>query len=254
MKIKIMNQSALDYLKKNIVKHLDDYRNQADPEIWLSNALGDSAFTEIDDSTIKFEYSELTYSKDNKPKSEVENYKNLYLSLRDLNVSFASDERLWAGLSHTIYRNFIYNRWGFDSLNDDDLEKSILNHCFFNFSLQRSYMVNTLARYWWVGYKLYQPENKENPFYILDFVSKDINGMLFELFGVNYPNNPILLKTFFDSLIEFNKRYKIDIDRNNLNEVKRYLSYVGGKQILDLCSKEKIFDLIFDFLKSKYDM
>jgi hypothetical protein len=249
-----MNQAALDYLKKNVKKHLNDYRTKADPEIWLSKEIGEPAFTEIDNSIIKFDYVELYFSKKNNTRNEVENIKNFYLSLSDVNVSFASDERLWAGLSHTLYRDFIYSRWAFDKLDDSALEKSIMNHCFFNFSVQRSYMVNTLARYWWIGYKLYQPSNESNPFYILDFVSSDINGMLFELFGVNYPNNPKLMKTFFDSLISFKKQYDIDIDRNNLNEVKRYLNYVGGKQILDLCSKEKIQDLIIGYLKAMYKL
>ncbi len=242
-----MNQAALDYIKENIEDYLDNYLNNDDPEVWLTNAIHEPAFTEIDKDILDVEDVDLSVLNASKGTSDVANIKILHDAFINLNPSFATDERLWAGLSHTYFREFMLTRWPLKELDKSKMKKSIINHWFFPTSGQRAYMINTLARYWWIGHKLYQ-KGYDNPYYILDFVAKDINGLLFEVFGSNYTNNPKVLKTFFDALIEYQESRGLVIDRSNLNPAKRYINLVGGKLILDVVDPLHVKKMIFDYL------
>ena len=248
MKIKIMTSEALAYLKKNMDVLCEYYLKKEDPEKWIRDKIGKAAFVEVD----SLEFNEIELKIDDKNPSFYDdiNIKDFYLNFKKINDSFATDERVWAGLSHTIFYNYMQKRWPLSNLGDDKIKQSILNHFFFNQGKPRCYQVNTLSRLWWLGKKLYQ-EDEINPFYMLDYISHDLNGYAFTLFGSNWSNSPITLKLFFDAILNYEKENNVSIDRNNFNECIQYMNRLSGILIIDMCDKEFIHNKIYSFLKKK---
>ena len=156
MKIKIMTSDAIEYIKKNIDKLVHYYVDGENPEIWLKKEMGTSAFVDVPD--LEFDDFELLIDKEHPASTDIFNIKLLYTNMKQLNDSFASDERLWAGLSHTIFFDYMRNRWG------TDLDgNKIINNYFIKST--RFYVINGVSRLWWYGRKTFS-EKFENNFAI----------------------------------------------------------------------------------------
>ena len=107
-KVKIMTQAAWLFLRENLSKPgpmcdkiVEHFKNRDNPEIWLPKEIGVQAFQEAFDAELPL----LAVSATNRGATEVENAKLLYGSL-NINRSFATDPRLWAGLACTRYFNY----------------------------------------------------------------------------------------------------------------------------------------------------
>ena len=235
-----MKSDALAYVKKNIDTLITHYEKAEDPEIWLSEAIGAPAFVEVEGFDV--EDFELIISEDSPSSTDVINIKQIYSKLSDLNDSFASDERLWAGLAHTIFYEYMLKRWPGKAD-----KKSILNHYFFNGSRPRCYMVNTLSRLWWISKKTTIPEY-ENSFALLDYIAHDINGYSFTLFGSNWSNSEKVLKCFFDAITEYDQASGERVGRELFNQVMRYTNCLSGIYILDACDEEFIKTKLVEYL------
>lgn len=152
MKLKIMTSEAIAYVKENIDLLTDYYKNGEDPEDWIKAKIKKPAFKQID--ALEFDDFKLFLTDDKPSSTDVENIKIFYSNLKDINDSFASDERLWAGLCHTLFYDYMLKRWP-----DKLTSKDILKHFFFNCGKPRCYMLNTLSKLWWIGRKSYVEES-----------------------------------------------------------------------------------------------
>lgn len=240
MKLKIMTSDAISYVKKNVEVLADHYEKGENPEIWLNEALGAAAFQIVDG--LEFEDFSLAINEETPSASDVYNIKLLYLKLKELNDSFASDERLWAGLSHTVFYDYMKKRWP-----NQNTPKDILNHYFFSTNRPRCYMINTLARLWWFGKKTYL-ENEDDHFALLDYIGHDINGYGFTLFGSNWSNSERTLKLFFDAIFAFDKQSGEKVGRALFNDVMKYANCLSGIYVLDACDSSFITDKFLNFL------
>lgn len=243
MKLKIMTFDALNYIKKNLTSCLEHYANGDNPEVWLKEAIGTQAFNEVPD--LEFDDFSLFINEDSPATTDVPNIKLLYGKLSQLNDSFATDERLWAGLAHTVFYDYMLKRWP-----GKVDEKSILNHYFFAGSRPRCYMVNSLARLWWIGKKTID-FNQDNPMAILDYIAHDINGYGFTLFGSNWSNSERSLKLFFDAVFSYTDEIGKKVDRELFNDVMQYTNCLCGVYILDACDDAFIRGKIKDYLFSR---
>lgn len=241
MKLKIMTTEAISYVKKNIDVLTCHYENGDNPEIWLSEAIGGAAFQIVDG--LEFEDFSLLINEETPSASDVFNIKLLYIKLKELNDSFATDERLWAGLAHTIFYEYMLKRWP-----KQNTSKDILNHYFFNTSRPRCYMINTLARLWWFGKKTYL-ENEENKFALLDYIGHDINGYGFTLFGSNWSNSERTLKLFFDAIFAFDEETGEKVGRALFNDVMKYANCLSGIYVLDACDDIFITEKFLNYLR-----
>lgn len=244
-----MTSKAVAYVKNNIESLKEHYLNKENPEIWLKEALKADAFVEtdifenIEDFDLKIDYS--------KPAStDVENIKLIFSKFANLNDSFASDERLWAGLSHTIFYQYVLERF---PLNNKNTGVDILNHFFFRIPKPRCYMVNTLCRLWWLG-RLTYSSTRENKFEILDYISHDINGYAFTLYGSNWSNNKRILDPFFDAIFAFEKSNDVEVNRELFNDAIKYVQCLTGKMILDACDYDFIFERVQNYLKQRNEI
>ncbi len=225
MKIKIMTSDAIEYIKKNIDKLVHYYVDGENPEIWLKKEMGTSAFVDVPD--LEFDDFELLIDKEHPASTDIFNIKLLYTNMKQLNDSFASDERLWAGLSHTIFFDYMRNRWG------TDLDgNKIINNYFIKST--RFYVINGVSRLWWYGRKTFS-EKFENNFAMLDYMANDLNGYGFTLFGSNWSNSERLLSLFFEALFEIKSENDIKADRNLFNDAIQYTNALCGIYLLDAC-------------------
>lgn len=241
MKLRIMTTEAISYVKKNINCLLDYYKNGLRPEKWLKEKLGKDPFVIID--ALEFEDFELLVTPDKPSADEAFNIKLLYSKMKALNDSFASDERLWAGLSHTVFYDYLLKRWPgyFKSID-------ILNHFFFNQSKPRCYFVNTISRLWWFGRKTYSDDFEDN-WKIMNYLSRDINGCAFTLFGSNWPNSTRTLNLFMRALIKYEEETKNKVYRELFNDALKYTNCLGGIYIIDACDDSFVIDNIYEFIK-----
>ena len=109
MKIQIMTTEAIAYAKKNIDELIPHYKNGEQPSKWLKECLGKDPFVTVE--ALEFEDFELQVSPSKPSADDAFNTKLLYSKMKTLNDSFASDERLWAGLSHTVFYDYLLKRW-----------------------------------------------------------------------------------------------------------------------------------------------
>lgn len=235
-----MTSKAVEYVKKNISSLLDHYKNRENPEVWIKNALGENAFvdTELFQDVEDFE---LAINKSKPAADDVANIKTLYSKFIELNDSFAGDERLWAGLSHTVFYDYVLDRFAIES------EGDILNHFFFKQGKPRCYMVNSLARLWWIGRMLYD-EVSDDHFKLLDYISHDINGCGFPLFGSNWSNNKPVLYAFFNAIFEFDPDNNGTVGRELFNDARKYVQCLTGKMIIDVCDQEYVQSKVYNYL------
>ena len=228
-----MTSDAIAYVKKNIKNLVHYYNDGEDPEIWLKKELGAKAFVDVPD--LEFNDFELLIDHDHPASTDIINIKLMYTNLKDLNDSFASDERLWAGLAHTVFYQYMRSRWG---TNLD--EGKIINNYFVKST--RFYVINGISRLWWYGRKTYS-EKFENNFAMLDYMANDLNGYGFTLFGSNWSNSERILTLFFEALFELRAETSRKADRNLFNDTIQYTNALCGIYLLDACDD--------DFIKNK---
>lgn len=249
MKIKIMTSKAIAYVKNNIKELKQHYLNRENPQIWLKEALKEEAFIDTD-LFLELEDFQLELDKTKLASSDAENIKRIYSNFIELNDSFASDERLWAGLSHTVFYDYVLDRF---PLTGKNIENDILNHFFFRIPKPRCYMVNTLSRLWWIG-RLTYCQDKENKYELLDYISHDINGYAFTLYGSNWSNNKETLTSFFNAIFAFEKDHNISVNRELFNDAIKYVQCLTGKMILDACDSDYIFSKVYDYLVNRNEV
>ena len=240
-----MTEEAVAYIKKNISHLTSHYKNGEDPKKWLRAELKKNPFVEVD--ALEIEDFDLFINTDKPSSNDVMNIKIMYDNLIELNDSFATDERLWAGLAHTVFYDYMLKRWP----NNYD-ENSILNHFFFKGGKPRCYMVNTLARLWWLGKMTYIDDDNDH-YKILDYIAHDLNGYGFTLYGSNWSNNKKLRNAFFDAVFEYEKESGNQVGRLLFNEALQHVNALGGIYVIDACSERFIIDNVKDYLHVKYD-
>lgn len=240
MKLKIMTTEAIAYVKGNIDCLLDYYKNAVRPEKWLKEKLGKEPFIIVD--ALEFEDFQLQVSNSKPSADDAFNAKLLYSKFKTLNDSFASDERLWAGLSHTIFYEYLIKRWPNYYKKED-----ILNHFFFNQGKPRCYFVNTLSRLWWLGRKTYSTYFEDN-WKIMDYISHDINGYAFTLFGSNWSNSNRTLTLFMKAIFKYESETKNKVYRELFNDVMKYTNCLGSIYIIDACDDDFVINNIYNYL------
>lgn len=241
-----MTSKALAYVKKNIKELTSFYLNRENPEKWLKEKLHEDAFVKTD-LFVEVEAFNLELDKLRPASNDVDNIKRIYTNFIDLNDSFASDERLWAGLAHTCFYDYVLDRF---PLTGKNIDIDILNHFFFRVAKPRCYMVNTLARLWWIGRLTYNSA-KENKFELLDYISHDINGYAFTLYGSNWSNNTDTLNAFFDAIFAFEKDHGTQVKRELFNDAIKYVQCLTGKIVLDACDYDYIYSKVYEYLISR---
>lgn len=255
MKLYFMKQTALDYLKANMsTLYVNYYREKTNK--WITDLFDYDpfeVFIEIPD----FQLAPIPAESNKKGELDLQNCKILYTKLINISESQASDERLWAGLCHSVFYSYVRSRWNYQNLQLKDESKdvgAILSRFFFSGGIRSGFFRNTLAKYWWVGRTAYQPRST-NKFELLDALGPDdFSSKVTDLFySYTFSANPAIIcgickawKIFRDNGIKLTVR-------EYFRPALQYFNALGGGILLDVLSEEEVKDIFFEYVQQLYN-
>lgn len=253
MKLYIMKRDALETLKANLPELYGRYYTESSNK-WIWDVCGDNPFVEYKDIS---DFKLASLNSDLTPgEIDLNNCKILYENLQFLSESQASDERLWAGLTHTTFYDYMRRRWGYGygkKPKSAEKEAGVIKTRFFYSSNGRSgFYRNTLAKCWWVGRNTYNPNNVKNHFEGLDIIgSNDLNSKVTEFFfNFTFSSNPEVLFAIIDSLKQFKENGQQLLVRDHIRPALSYLNAVGGSVVIDCLDRETITEIFSDAINA----
>lgn len=252
MKIYLMKQEALDQVKLNLDAYYMNYFNEPDNS-WIYDLFEDDPFEElieIDDFELCDLDSGLSIGE-----IECENCKIVYKHLSFLTPSQATDERLWAGLCHTVFYKYLRRRWKYDIKAPKGKNESVneIRTRFFvpsNKGTRSSLYRNTLSKCWWIGYLTYR---KGREFELLDYLGGDnLSTKIFTIFGNRFSANPTILEGIILGI-----KTVMDMDdsvsyRKDIASAMTHLNNIASVTVLDYLSTEEISNIIVDYVIKNY--
>jgi hypothetical protein len=236
MKLYYMRQEILEDLKNNIAHNIENYSNESNQ--WIIDQY-ENPFLEYKKTVDDFE---LLVDPKDVGSSDMENVRILHSNLKFLTKSEAADERLWTGLTHSVFWNFMKERW---SSRPSKEEKQIGNRYFLSggSSNRRALLMNTISRYWWIGELIYDDDNIKNPYYLIEVFRGDFTTNVHTLLSSNFTSNTNILKGVLRPMLEY-KEVNGSLSREEFQAIIRYANLIGGSYLLDYLSTEEIEEKI----------
>ena len=244
MILNFLKEISLETLRKNIEINLENYKSATND--WIFKFFDDnSPFLEFKKEVLQFD---LDMSSERPEKTDLENIRTLYSSMKNLSVVEASNENLWAGMAHSDFLDYVKYRNSFDK--KEVTGKMIKNTFFFSHGKRKSLIMHPLARLWWTGHMVYDG-TRADPFELLNVFKSDFRTKLLYLFSSNFSNSPTVTKAFLSAIYDFEKN-GVKIKTKLFNEIIIYLNILGGTYLLDYFEenelKEKITEKIDNLL------
>ena len=242
MKLYFMKSTSLGVLKAELPNVYTKYFTEADGA-WLMDICGEDPFEDAGIEVPDFELASLDDGA-SAGRIDLENCKIIYRNLKVLNETQASDERLWAGMTHGMFYSYMRRRWGYDRRAPQDAQKDvseILTRFFFQGGVRSGFYRNTFAKCWWVG-KALCSEDRKNPFHMLDVLGdKDLNSKITAIFYSNtFSSNPVIVDGIIRGIEHFTSQGKPLIEKKHIRPAMSALNALGGRVILDCLSAEEI--------------
>lgn len=255
MKLYFMKQTALDYLKANMsTLYVNYYRENTNK--WVLDLFDYDPF-EVFIEVPDFQLAPIPVENNKKGEMDLQNCKILYTKLINISESQASDERLWAGLCHSVFYQYVRARWNYPNMPLKDEAKdtgAILSRFFFSGGIRSGFFRNTLAKYWWVGRTAYRSRST-NKFELLDALGPDdFASKVTDLFySYTFASNPTIIcgickawKLFRDNGIKLTVR-------EYFRPALQYFNALGGGILLDVLSEEEVKDIFFEYVQQLYN-
>ncbi len=247
MKVHFLTENSLEALRANLngnLKHYADENNE-----WIYSYFGDtSPFIEY-----KHEFPDFGLSFDMEydvGKNDVNNTIILYSAMKSLTDTQATDERLWSGMCHCDFWDFLQKRWQIKDYHN--LSDSIIKVRYFAHDRKRSLIKNSLSKLWWCG-RLTYDDNRKDPFELTKYLINDYATKMLIIFSNNYISNHDIMVGLFSALMYLeNIGYQIkDRSRRDIYyEATKYLNVLGGTYILDYFTSEELEEKIIKYMKS----
>lgn len=238
MKLLFLKEEALETLKHNIEYNIDKYKESNNN--WVYELFdGENPFLEF---KLEVNYFELKTDFNSAAEMELYNSKILYENLKMLSETQASDERLWAGLAHSLFYDFVRNRWKWD-INNMNKPNYIKSRYFYSGGQARGIIRNTLAKLWWIG-KFTYDVNRSNPFELTDVLGNgDMATRVSDMFSSNFSRNPKVGHAFLAAIKLYeDEGYKIN--GNIYRQTIQYLNAFGGMTLIDYLEEKELKNII----------
>ena len=180
---------------------------------------------------------------------DLENTRILYKALKSLTPTQASDERLWAYLSHVTFWKYMRLRWPIEKQESSESKENYVctRYLFMKGNRSRALVSNGIARLWWYGYTTYD-EHRDDPFELTTVLLKklDVTNQLLER---NFSRNRALTKTVLTGLSDRDFFAEFTNTRIPARELLKHIQFVGGVSIIDSMPSEEFLALV----KAKID-
>lgn len=237
MKLQFIKQDALDILEKNIAANINNYKHLTNE--WVYDYFnGEDPFLDF-----KYEVNdfELKIDMESKGKMDLDNIKTLYESMNMISDSQASDERLWVGLTHGKFYDFVRQRWSYDKKGME--KEDIIKSRYFISKSTRGMMRNTLSKLWWAGRFTYDSK-RQNPFELTEVLgNRDISTRMNDLFTSNFSRNPKVCHSFL-SAIKLYEDNGITIGGYTYRKLVQYMNLYGGMTVVDYLEEDELIEVL----------
>jgi hypothetical protein len=233
-----ISDSSLEELKVNILSNLEKYKSE---DIWVDRFFEGAVWSFP--STVRIEAVDLHIPQSSTLHFDFENTKKIYTALKGISVIQATDERLWAYLTHNTFWNYMRKRWPVESyLDKEKPADAVKERYFFMANRDRALIRNGIARLWWYGFVSYD-EERDDPFELTKILlSKlDIAQSLLER---SFSRNPAITKAVLSVLNQKEQEDSSFVDREKFRILMMYINQLGGVTILDTLDRRDLEGLV----------
>ncbi|MEL5898050.1 DUF6339 family protein [Clostridium sporogenes] len=242
MELKYFREDKLDYLRANIQENISN-GNYLKEDVWVDKWFDENF--EVDSRIIVHQVN-LIIPEESGTKTDFENCKRLYLSLKDLTVEQATDSRLWTYLTHVTCWDYMIKRWPINEENEKKANNTIKKRYFLRKNSDRALVENGLSRLWWIAYSTYD-ESLKDPFEITEFLFKD-SDLQKGIMERSFFRNSGFLKNTIKSIKQYSQKYEFPI-REDRRRLLKEINRIGGVKLLDMLEYDEINSVIFKLLK-----
>jgi len=236
MSIKFLKETSLEELYKNISNNLDRYES--------------TGFTDmIDLPTKTHSHDGLTFDMEKLKNivgsvdSDAKNAIKIFQAMPGLTPYLAKDERLWSYLCHTVFFEYINERWPMPENASDERKINHIKLHFFAKSDRNFERDNGASRLWWGGFFASKVKNMTFEGAINTyFRNQDFRGHI-----IGRPNSSTSMNLFGILLEKFSQSLEGDrklAKRENYQKYLKEVNLMGGRSLIpvmtDLEIKEEL--------------
>lgn len=175
---------------------------------------------------------------------DVENCESLYKNMRKVTPYIATDERMWAMLSHTVMLDYARARWPIPS-DDDAAIKHISTH-FFAWTQRQLERDNAASRLWWIAHICSRVDGLALKKALAAFLYRaDVRANIIER-----PTTAASDRIFSELIKVLSKSYDGDkklFERAQFRRAMVRLNGYGGYHLLDAMDAKPLQDLLSRF-------
>ncbi|MEQ9426599.1 MAG: DUF6339 family protein [Cyclobacteriaceae bacterium] len=171
-------------------------------------------------------------------KEDADNSIRIYEAL-DINLTTASDPRLWTCLTHDIFWDYMKMRWPLVSLDREKMKSRIKDRYHLRNLSLNNMSRNGMARLWWIAYLTVDEERKDKFELTKVLASRQdlIAGLLERVLG----SNENIRRSILQFLLENNLYLEKEVKRRDL---LKKINLLGGVKNLPLLTRFEIKEQI----------
>lgn len=256
MKLYFMEQDMIDKIKGDFSSYLPYYRGN-DLNWFNHHVFSHGGLVESKIKCKDFTLDTKTGKKgEMKPEDynvgDLINIKLVYDHLKDvLTPQQACDERLWAGLTHSHFWDYVQFRRA-SELKGGNEEKIKFSFFYSKNGIRRASDVHCVSRLWWAGYYTYDEKDKQNPYHLTDFFFKEaVPSRMVLLSSRSFAHNKEICLGLLSALKERSEKGEL-LTRKIFECALRYLNGAGSVTVLDALSRDDIREMVAGVLAKNF--
>lgn len=236
MNIKYFREAQLEVIKSNTNKNLLKYKED---ESWVKEYFSgeDYCFS----SNINIRDIKLNIPPKPREHKDLENTIIIYDALKDLTIPQATDERLWAYLSHVTFWEYMRVRWDFEKRYSKSDEVNFIKERYFC-SSSKGFLRNGISRLWWYGYSSYD-KSYSDP-YTLTKVLLRTQDVAQNILERSFSRNQLLTKILLRVLHDREKNGNGFPNKDMFRQLSKSINRIGGVTILDALDENDIEKIV----------
>ena len=240
-KLHYIRETHLDDLRSHL---LDNIKHYSEGQPWIESFFDQSGWQLA--SNIAYDEIELVMPESATVHHDFENTKILYSAMKNMTLTQASDERLWAMLTHFTFWEYMRARWPVERYLKSPQKKlrdTMVERYFVLPNRSRGLIRNGISRLWWYGYVSYD-ESREDPFELTEAMLKKLD-VAETLLGRAFSYNEKVTKTVLSVLVDLEKSGEPFDKRDPFRDLMKYMNQIGGVTVLDALGTKDLENILY---------
>ena len=252
MKLKCLTEDGVQYLKVNFEEHFPYYM-RGDGE-YFQRLIAEHEFLQETGYEVPSFARELRVTGDDAA-DDAHNAQVLHRALRHLPLFLMMEERIWVCMLHEELFPFVCERRARVFRPEVADYKNKIYNSFFTYTKngkRRGTFVNWVASLFWGAQMVYDAQNRQNPYALLE-----------EIAATGFPSTMLLFSSSrilgrhetclgLLKIVRDLRGQGYTVKRNDVVAGIKYLNLIAGLSILDMKSEQEIRDLLRNFYRRYY--